>query len=67
MAGKNTKPQKVQSSVTAATIKNFSYTKGEVKLNFPINVTNKQQVQDTLECLEAAITDLKKESHDSKA
>jgi hypothetical protein len=66
MAGQNKKPDKVQSNVTAATIKNFSYKKGKVTLNFPINVSDKQQVTDTLECLQAAITDLTKESHVSK-
>lgn len=59
-------PQEVQSNVTAATIKTFSYKKGEVQLNFPINVTDKQQVANTIECMEAAITDLKKETHASE-
>lgn len=41
--------------------KGFSYTKGATSLSFSLRIDIKQELKDFLECLEAAMADVKKE------
>lgn len=41
--------------------KTFNFAKGNVKLDFTLRVDIKQELKDFQECLEAALSDVKKE------
>lgn len=50
--------QQVKVETKFTNIRNFSYSKGEVSLNFSLNMDGKKQVSDFKECLEEALKDL---------
>lgn len=61
MSNRNFAPVKIDSKVRNRT---FSYTKGEVNLNFTLRTDIKQQLKDFLELLEIAVKEVKEEIGD---